>query len=82
VIKTAYPLSLRSAPGEKWEYCNVGYFETTRLLGPIVRRGGLSPSLHPASRSATLAFLHPKYYRLIISRSKHPPQRIIPIIDY
>ena len=34
VIKTAYPLSLRFAPGEKFEYCNVGYF----ALGEVIRR--------------------------------------------
>ena len=34
VIKTAYPLPLRFAPGEKWEYCNVGYF----ALAEIVRK--------------------------------------------
>lgn len=34
VIKTAYPLPLRFAPGEKWEYCNVGYF----TLAEIIRR--------------------------------------------
>lgn len=34
VIKTAYPLPLRFAPGEKWEYCNVGYFS----LAEIVRK--------------------------------------------
>jgi CubicO group peptidase (beta-lactamase class C family) len=34
VIKTAYPLPLRFAPGEKWEYCNVGYF----ALGEIIRK--------------------------------------------
>ncbi|HKX33476.1 MAG TPA: serine hydrolase [Blastocatellia bacterium] len=34
VIKTAYPLPLGFAPGEKWEYCNVGYFS----LAEIIRR--------------------------------------------
>lgn len=34
VIKTAYPLPLRFAPGEKYEYCNVGYFS----LAEIIRR--------------------------------------------
>ena len=32
VIKTAYPLPLRFAPGEKWEYCNVGYFTLAEII--------------------------------------------------
>jgi D-alanyl-D-alanine carboxypeptidase len=34
VIKTAYPLPLRFQPGEKWEYCNVGYF----ILAEMIRK--------------------------------------------
>src|SRR5687767_11236686 len=34
VIRTAYPLPLRFAPGEKWEYCNTGY----AVLGEIIRK--------------------------------------------
>ncbi len=34
VIKTAYPSPLRFTPGEKYEYCNVGYF----TLAEIIRR--------------------------------------------
>lgn len=34
VIKTAYPLPLKFEPGEKYEYCNVGYFS----LAEIIRR--------------------------------------------
>lgn len=34
VIKTAYPLPLRFTPGEKYEYCNVGYF----MLAEIITR--------------------------------------------
>ena len=34
VLKTAYPLPLRFAPGEKWEYGNTGYF----VLAEIIRR--------------------------------------------
>ena len=34
VIKTAYSLPLRFQPGEKWEYCNLGYF----MLAEIIRK--------------------------------------------
>ncbi len=34
VIKTAYSLPLRFQPGEKWEYCNLGYF----ILAEIIRK--------------------------------------------
>lgn len=34
VIKTAYALPLRFAPGEKWEYSNLGYF----VLAEIIRK--------------------------------------------
>ena len=35
VIKTAYPLPLRFTPGEKWEYCNVGYFALAEIIHKI-----------------------------------------------
>ncbi|MEW6131296.1 MAG: serine hydrolase domain-containing protein [Acidobacteriota bacterium] len=35
VIKTAYPLPLRFAPGEKWEYCNVGYFSLAEIIHKV-----------------------------------------------
>jgi D-alanyl-D-alanine carboxypeptidase len=34
VIRTAYSVPLRFAPGEKWEYCNVGYF----ILADVIRQ--------------------------------------------
>ncbi len=34
VIETAYPVPLRFTPGEKYEYCNVGYF----VLAEIIQR--------------------------------------------
>lgn len=35
VIKTAYALPLRFAPGEKWEYCNVGYFALAEIIRKV-----------------------------------------------
>jgi len=35
VIKTAYTLPLRFAPGEKWEYCNVGYFTLAEIIRKV-----------------------------------------------
>ncbi len=35
VIRTAYPLPLRFAPGEKWEYCNVGYFALAEIIRKV-----------------------------------------------
>jgi CubicO group peptidase (beta-lactamase class C family) len=32
VIKTAYQSTMRFAPGEKWEYCNVGYFSLAEII--------------------------------------------------
>ena len=38
VIKTAYPLPLRFTPGEKWEYCNVGYFALAEIIRKVSGR--------------------------------------------
>lgn len=35
VIKTAYSLPLRFTPGEKWEYCNVGYFALAEMIRKV-----------------------------------------------
>lgn len=35
VIKTAYTLPLRFAPGDKWEYCNVGYFSLAEIIHKV-----------------------------------------------
>jgi CubicO group peptidase (beta-lactamase class C family) len=35
VIKTAYPLALRFTPGEKYEYCNVGYFSLAEIISRV-----------------------------------------------
>src|SRR4030095_367994 len=38
VIKTAYPLPLRFAPGEKWEYCNTSYFALAEIIRKVSGR--------------------------------------------
>jgi CubicO group peptidase (beta-lactamase class C family) len=38
VIRTAYPLPLRFTPGEKWEYCNVGYFALAEIIHQVSGR--------------------------------------------
>jgi len=35
VIKTAYPLPLNFKPGEKYEYCNVGYFILAEVIHKV-----------------------------------------------
>jgi D-alanyl-D-alanine carboxypeptidase len=35
VIKSAYPLPLRFPTGEKYEYCNVGYFSLAEIISKI-----------------------------------------------
>lgn len=35
VIKGAYPLPLRFVPGEKYEYCNVGYFSLAEIIRKV-----------------------------------------------
>ena len=35
VIKSAYPLPLRFAPGEKWEYSNLGYFSLAEIIRKV-----------------------------------------------
>lgn len=35
VIKTAYSLPLRFTPGEKYEYCNVGYFTLAEIIARV-----------------------------------------------
>lgn len=38
VIKSAYPMPLRFAPGEKWEYCNTGYFALAEIIRKVAGR--------------------------------------------
>jgi D-alanyl-D-alanine carboxypeptidase len=35
VIKTAYPLPLQFAPGEKWDYCNLGYYTLAEIIHEV-----------------------------------------------
>ncbi len=35
VVKTAYRLPLRFAPGEKWEYCNTSYFALAEIIRKV-----------------------------------------------
>lgn len=38
VIKSAYPLPLRFAPGEKWKYGNVSYFALAEIISKVSGR--------------------------------------------
>ena len=38
VVKSAYPLPLRFAPGEKWEYSNTGYFALAEIIRKVAGR--------------------------------------------
>ena len=44
VIKTAYPIALASAPGEKYEYSNLGYFVLAEVIHRVSGKpwGGIS----------------------------------------
>jgi CubicO group peptidase (beta-lactamase class C family) len=65
VIKTAYPLPLRFAPGEKWEYCNVGYFTLAEIIrkvsgkpwGDYLKERLFSPLEMNATRTTTMSDL-------------------------
>jgi CubicO group peptidase (beta-lactamase class C family) len=62
VIKTAYPLPLRFAPGEKWEYCNVGYFTLAEIIrkvtgkpwGEYLKENVFMPLEMKATRTTTM----------------------------
>ena len=65
VIKTAYPLPLRFAPGEKWEYCNVGYFTLAEIIrkvtgkpwGEYLKENVFMPLEMKATRTTTMTEL-------------------------
>ena len=67
VIKTAYPLTLRFTPGEKWEYCNVGYFALAEVIRKISGRAWsdflneriFSPLEMKATRTTTVTDIVP-----------------------
>jgi CubicO group peptidase (beta-lactamase class C family) len=67
VIKTAYNLPLRFAPGEKWEYCNVGYFTLAEIIrkvsgkswGDYLNERVFKPLNMSATRTTTLTDLIP-----------------------
>jgi len=68
VIKTAYPLPLRFAPGEKWEYCNVGYFTLAEIIrkvtgkpwGEYLNERLFMPLEMNATRTTTMTEIVPK----------------------
>ncbi|PWT93683.1 MAG: serine hydrolase [Blastocatellia bacterium] len=65
VIKTAYTSPLRFAPGEKWEYCNVGYFTLAEIIhkvtgkswGEFLTERIFAPSEMKATRTTTVTEL-------------------------
>jgi len=65
VIKTAYSLPLRFSPGEKWEYCNVGYFTLAEIIhkvtgqpwGDVLRDRLFAPLDMKATRTTTITDL-------------------------
>ena len=67
VIKTAYSLPLRFAPGEKWEYCNVGYFTLAEIIRKVsgkpwqeyLKERVFAPLEMSATRTTTMTDLVP-----------------------
>jgi D-alanyl-D-alanine carboxypeptidase len=65
VIKTAFGLPLRFSPGEKWEYCNVGYFTLAEIIhkvtgqpwGDFLRDRFFAPLDMEATRTTTITDL-------------------------
>lgn len=68
VIKSAYSLPLRFAPGEKWEYCNVGYFTLAEIIrkvsgkpwGDYLSERLFAPLGMNATRTTTMTEIVPK----------------------
>ena len=67
VIKTAYHLPLRFTPGEKWEYCNVGYFSLAEIIRKVsgkpwpdfLKERVYAPNEMNATRTTTMSDLVP-----------------------
>jgi CubicO group peptidase (beta-lactamase class C family) len=59
VIKTAYSMPLRFVPGEKWEYCNLGYF----MLAEII---------HKASGAGWGAYLNQRVFQPLGMNATRP----------
>lgn len=67
VIKTAYSLPLRFTPGEKYEYCNVGYFTLAEIIhkvsgkpwGDFLRERVFAPLEMNATRTTNMTELVP-----------------------
>lgn len=68
VIKTAYPLPLLFAPGEKWEYSNIGYFALAEIIHNVsgkqwdeyIAERVFRPSGMTATRTTSLVDIIPK----------------------
>lgn len=82
VIKTAYPLPLRFQPGEKWEYCNVGYFMLAEIIRKVsgkpwedfLKEQVFLPLAMEATRTTTVAEIIPNRANADIRFSALQPQ--------
>jgi D-alanyl-D-alanine carboxypeptidase len=59
VIKTAYSLPLRFAPGEKWEYSNAGYSPLARIITKLTGRPWTEYLAEKIFRPAGMISTHP-----------------------
>lgn len=63
VVRTAYPLPLLSPPGEKFEYCNTGYF----ILAELITR---------ASGTSWQSFFEARFFRPLGMTATRPTSRV------
>jgi CubicO group peptidase (beta-lactamase class C family) len=76
VIKTAFALPLRFSPGEKWEYCNVGYFTLAEIIhkvtgqpwGDFLRDRLFAPLDMKATRTTTITDLVANSERVCLAK--------------